>query len=432
MRSFSTFFREAGWSVSSRIAQALASVVNTAILVRYVGPDALGLLITIWSTLLWGNLFNLGITGALVNRLTAYAAQEQEESYLREFGTGVALIAGIALVLGAGLLAAIFVLPLARIFPTGDPALARAVPEILGIGVAAFVAMFVAGCCYPDFAARGQLKRYYQINTASSVVGCGAVLLACWARQPLWVCAVALMVAGNILALLATIWVVSFSRVARALRHVTWEAVKALFANAKTFFLIQVSAIALFSSDAFIIAQAQSLSEVTLYSSINRLFLLGFTLAGGVIAPLYPALRAAVVRQEWNWVTHVFRRMSLSALAVLATLMLVGFWPMPEVARLWLGLPAAAPWVLCVLLGAATGMRLICDVQGQLLLAAERMRVLSVLAVLTPLIYVLLAILLVHRVGIVGMPVSALVAFGLNVSISWGGVQRVLRQIRIA
>lgn len=430
MRSLSTFFREAGWSVSSRIAQALASVVNTALLVRYLGPESLGLLITVWSTLLWGNLFNLGVTGALVNRLAVHIAGHDEGSYRRDFGSGAMLILAIGLGLAVLFWGAILLLPLRAVFPVSDSHLVAALPGVLAVGGVAFVSLFVSSFCYPDFAARGRLATYFRISTASSVASCVAVALACGLKQPLWVCAVALLVSGNLWLLLGSLWAISFRTIGAALRAVRWSAIRELITSSKPFFLIQISTIVLFSSDAFIIAHAQSFENVTLYSSINRLFLLGFTLAGGVIAPLYPALRSAVVKEEWSWVAGVFRRMSLLAGGFLVVLMAVGVWPVPEIAKIWLSLPVAAPWMLCVLLGLATGMRLLADVFGQLILAAERMRTVTIMAVCSPVIYLGFALLMVRVLGVIALPMAAVLAFGFSIAVAGLNTRSILQLAR--
>ncbi|HEY8899195.1 MAG TPA: hypothetical protein VIM61_02115 [Chthoniobacterales bacterium] len=405
-------------------------MVNTALLVRYLGPESLGLLITVWSTLLWGNLFNLGVTGALVNRLAVHVAGRDEGSYRRDFGSGAVLILAIGLGLAVVLGMAILLLPLRAVFPVSDPNLVAALPGVLSAGGMAFVSLFLSSFCYPEFAARGRLATYFRINTAASVVNCVAVALACGLQQPLWVCAVALLVSGNLWLLLGSLWAISLRTIGEALRAVRWGAIRELIASSKPFFLIQLSTIVLFSCDAFIIAHAQSFENVTLYSSINRLFLLGFTLAGGIIAPLYPALRSAVVKEDWTWVTGVARRMSLSAVGFLGVLVAVGVWPIPEIAKIWLSLPAAAPWLLCVLLGLATGMRLLADVFGQLILAAERMRTVTVVAICAPVIYLGFALLMVRVLGVIALPIAAVLAFGFSIAVAGFNVQSLLQLAR--
>lgn len=362
------------WSILSRVVPAFAMISNTGLLVRYLGPDAFGLIATLWATVMWGNFLNLGLSGALINSLTLFHSNNDDVGYRRELGSGLRALWGV---IGLGLVLALVIAIVVNwgpVFVGSEKALWPLANRLVVVALLAFAFSFAAGALYPDYAGRIQLGLYYKISTVSPLLGALAVWWAVAMRISPLGCAVALWLVPNVFSLVALVFIAGCRRLAEAWSDVGWVDVLPMLRKSRGFFFVQVSAVVMSATDVFLVSRCDSLANVTAYVSTNRLFLFSLTIIGGLIAPIYPRYRIAVGRGDYQWVKKTLRWLMGGAWLYFIGSILGAYWLIPFIAKVWLGGDVRIDKILCLLLACVVGFRLMADIQGQVVLALERMR----------------------------------------------------------
>jgi O-antigen/teichoic acid export membrane protein len=101
-------------------------------------------------------------------------------------------------------------------------------------------------------------------------------------------------------------------------------------------FLLQAACVLLFQSDKLVIAAGRGMDEVTAYSIIGRLFLIGYGVYMMYLTPLWPATGEAIRRGDLGWVAGRIRGAAIAGVAMmlgLGTLLLLALGPCEAVLR---------------------------------------------------------------------------------------------------
>jgi len=349
-------------------------ISNTGLLVRYLGPDSFGLIATLWATVMWGNFLNLGLSGALINSLTLLHSDGDEVGYRHELGAGLRALWGV---IGLGVVLALLITMVVNwgeFFVGSEKALWPLADRLVVVALLAFAFSFAAGALYPDYAGRIQLGLYYKISTVSPLLGAVAVWWAVFAQASPLVCAVALWLVPNIFLFVALVFMAGGRRIMDAWCGAGWADVLPMLLKSRGFFFVQVSAVVMSATDVFLVSRCDSLENVTVYVSTNRLFLFSLTIIGGLIAPLYPHYRIMVGRGDYLWIKRALRWLVGGAWVYFFISLAASYWLIPLVVKIWLGNGVDVDGALCLLLACVVGFRLMADIQGQAVLALERMK----------------------------------------------------------
>jgi O-antigen/teichoic acid export membrane protein len=168
-----------------------------------------------------------------------------------------------------------------------------------------------------------------------------------------------------------------------------------------------------------VIARTTSLSMVSDYNVVQRVYLFVFAIAAGLSAPFYPAIREAFEKGESAWVSRAIRNALLIRLMTLLPCALILLGAGDTLLRLWIG-PTSAPQI-GTLGWAAVGMSLLLGATSSLLGEALaslddiwsqfRVVMISAVAVLAGMT------VLVPRIGIAGVYVA--MALSTLYAIAW-------------
>jgi len=172
-----------------------------------------------------------------------------------------------------------------------------------------------------------------------------------------------------------------------------------------------VAAVVVFSSDNIIVSHYLGAAEVTPYSVTWRVVGLGAVLQALVFPALWPAYAEAQARGDIAWIRRTFALMMRTTIAlnVAWAMFLIGFGR--AVIRLWAG-PAAVPQLSLLLLMALWSVIAgFMTAQSCLLGALNRTRVQAVASVLAAVVNVALSIVLVVRVGSVGVILGTILSY---------------------
>ena len=129
------------------------------------------------------------------------------------------------------------------------------------------------------------------------------------------------------------------------------RSIKQLFDSGSSFFLIQVAAVVVFSSDNLIVSQYLGASEVTPYSVAWRLAGLSALLQTLIFPALWPAYAEAYAKHEYTWIRRTFA-MTLKGVVAFNVICAAGLVLFGKTAiRVWAGRAAVPGTYLLIAMG---------------------------------------------------------------------------------
>jgi O-antigen/teichoic acid export membrane protein len=304
-----------------RVATTSISLVTVPLVLAYLGKERYGLWNTITTVVAWVALFDLGLSNGLVNCLSRAYGRDDHDEASRYFTTALAAMAGLAIVLGVGL---ILVVPrvswsafLGARGTVDDATVTWSVAAALGAFVIT-MPLAVVPQLYAGF------QRSYVTNTFNllgSLLGFAALVLALRASlgMPLLILAFS---AGSVVSSgLGLAYALGpgmpWLRIGRG--NVSRSALQALFERSFPMFLFQVGALAVNETQSIILAQRCGLATVAEYGIAFRFYLLIAGLIQLGTNSFIPPLREAHERGDRAWTRVAFRRVLAIRLGLAGT-----------------------------------------------------------------------------------------------------------------
>ena len=184
---------------------------------------------------------------------------------------------------------------------------------------------------------------------------------------------------------------------------IDYSAIRELLDSGSSFFLIQVAAVVVFSSDNLIVSHYLGAAEVTPYSVTWRVVGLAAILQSLIFPALWPAYAEAYARRDFLWIRRTFAATMKGTVALntfcVAILLLFG----RSLIRLWAG-PAAVPTTALLLaMGTWALINGFMSVESCLLAALNRTREQAVLSIIAAALNIALSLWLVRHIGSLGV-----------------------------
>jgi O-antigen/teichoic acid export membrane protein len=394
------------WSgAAARLLSSGLTLVSLPFAVRYLGAERYGVWATITSTVVWFNLLDLGIANTLTNHISRAFALDDKTSAARYSTNALALTAAVSAIAGAALALLFSRINWTALFNVN----ASVRPSEVKATVAVAAAMMLLGL--PCNLAGKLLAGYQELHRnnfavcAAAVASVGGLVLGIVLRVSmpvLFVMSVGWMTFANLATLLVTVtWAKPWLRPRPSFLDL--RAIKELLDSGSSFFLIQVAAVVVFSSDNLVVSHYLGAGEVTPYSVTWRLVGLAALLQSLIFPALWPAYAEAYARRDYSWIRRTFSLTMKGTvalnLAVVAVLVLLG----RTIIRVWAG-PAAVPTrPLLLAMGLWALISGFMSVESCLLAALNRTREQAVLSIVAAIVNLALSIALVQHIASLGV-----------------------------
>jgi O-antigen/teichoic acid export membrane protein len=398
-----------------RLVSVASMLVTVPVILRTLGEERYGLLMTITAALSMAGLADLGVSNGLVSMLAEAHGRADHarvrglvsSSWLSTWASALVVVAAFALLSPclswAGLLNARGALAAAQ----AGPALAMAV-ILVGLGMPAGIIQRIYGALQEGFIGSAWMA-------GGSLLSVVFTFLAAWLGLglPAFVCAA---LGGGLVAHVgASVFEFTVRRPALrpSIGFASRKLTKELLTRGLPFLVLQLTVLTMNAADNLIIARMLGPQAVTSYSIASKLFIVAPVLLGTFLGPLWPAYADAMTRGDATWIRRTLRKSILLAVVVPAGVGAVALVFGPWLLSVWVGSPMGttplllaglAMWGVTSSMGSALSM---------LLNGLQVLRFQAVAALVTAIATIAAKVWAVDRWGLVAIPWAQVLAHGL-------------------
>jgi O-antigen/teichoic acid export membrane protein len=369
---------------------------------------------TITAVVGWLQFTNLGIGLGLQNALTEETAKGNSKAQRELISTAVLSLVGIGLVLLTVGLVAFPHIPWTNVFrPTTNRFVAE-IPWTVLVVFFGFVSTIVLGFVNPIYAARQELHiggMQAMVTSVLMLLGTFIAVHFRWGLLGITICTIGVTALMQWSFALWTLYGRGILELRPRWSSVTRAAGARVYSTGICFLILQICNIAFFQIDAFLITRFLTVDEVTPYSVAQRIFLQTAGLFAIVTGSLWAAYGNAKAQGDFAWIRRTHGKMVRVFVLFFGLLSVLMILVGRHLLALWVG-PAAAPGTFLI-----AGVALYFCAREWTALHAMLLNGLNVIRpqvwnlALTAVLTLGLDLLLVKRLGPVGLAIGGSLAF---------------------
>ncbi len=178
-------------------------------------------------------------------------------------------------------------------------------------------------------------------------------------------------------------------------------------------FLLQISGLIVFNSDNLVIAHFMGPSQVTPYNVTWRLVGYAAILQTLLMPALWPAYSEAIVRGDATWVRSTYRQTMWATMLFASAFCLVFLLFGKSFIRIWASPEAVPSEGLLIAMCVWTLISTMMNNEATVLVAANEIRLQTWLSLVAAAVNLFLSILLVQRIGAIGVILGTIVSYVL-------------------
>lgn len=323
------FYRAVG------MAAAYASV---RLLINYLGTEQYGLWVTISSIFGWFAFFDIGMGSGLQNKLIESYADGDNNLSRRLITTTyvtTAMIAAIVFIAGAIII---------RLLPTGtlidtlglDETVIR---RILTIMIGSSMTLMVLNLNTRIFNSLKQTSRSLLAATAGNILFAAALLILIYGKSGSSLTFTASVKAGAGIVVAGIVTIILFKLnpgLKPSAGYYDKTLVRRITAIGIQFFIIQICFTIILSTDNVIISNRLGSAEVTPYSLVNRLLMLGKTGFFLLLTPFWPQFSEYYYQKNTEKMTNLLKKYIILLIIIIACIIAASFFTR-DIIRIWTG-----------------------------------------------------------------------------------------------
>jgi O-antigen/teichoic acid export membrane protein len=353
-------------NVLNRGLGMLVLLAGVALSLPYLGPERLGVWMTVASLVAVLSFMDLGIGNAMVAAVAEHASAPRGDALAGLITRGLLLLAGIGALMGGLLWTAASTLPTGLLFRHLSPGGLAEAQQVLMLFSALFALSVPAQAVQKIYAGLQLAWIAHLVMAIASLLSLILIVAAtrAQARLPVLLLATLGVQLAGALVLLGRLWLRHLVRAA-CLRSGLRETARFLVRRGGLYFWLQIGALAGWGVDGLLVSSRLDVAEVSTLTIVQRMFDFVAQPLAIMNAPLWAAYADASARRDHAFIAHTLHR-SMRYTAVTATLgvtlLVVAY---PTLLRLWLHEPpavalglvaAVALWTLIQALASAWAM----------------------------------------------------------------------------
>ena len=416
----------AAWAVVANVfskAAALAVMAcSVSLTLPYLGEQRFGIWMTIASFSGMLTFLGMGVGNALTNAVASRSA-EPPEALRSLISGGLFLLALVGLLVGLGLHGLVDFLPWSRMVKLAEPELLVQAQQAAKIFALLFgMNLFTTGI-QSVFAGLQRTYEVHLVNAIGSILALVCLWLAADEQAGLGVLLLATLGVQTLVTLVLLVLLVrrQLFSIANLSQNIRIES-SGLLRSGSLFFLLQLGTMVGWGSDALIISSTLGPASVAVYSIVTRLFQLVSQPLAMVNSPLWGGYADAYSKGDVGFIKKTLKASLFLTFisASLATLFLylVGPW----LITVWTHGLVVVPTYLLAAIAVWTVLDCCGGALGMFLNGVNIVRQQVVVVTLFCLLVLPLKIIGAFQIGIIALPVAAILAYALTHGLLYGVV----------
>jgi O-antigen/teichoic acid export membrane protein len=341
LRRYHSILRGGATALLAKTVATVAALATVPLTLRYLGAERYGLWATLFSTLSWLSLADIGLSNGLMNALS-HAFGHDRRDLAREYVStafwglsAMALVLALVLALGYGRIDWL------QLMHLHDPRVADEFAVAITLAAALFVLnlplTIVGRICIAM--QRPELANFWSI--ATTLGGLVGLLTAIALEGSLGALVVGFSGGQLLVAGASALWLFTrqYPHLAPGLQ-ISRSSARRVFGVSSAFFIAQLATLLLFQSGNFIVAHNLGPREVTPYQ-VTWLLALYVQVPQQLIGTsIWAAIGEAYARGDLSWIRRLVRRYAVTAIAVCIPLVVVMITVGDRLIELWAGAAA--------------------------------------------------------------------------------------------
>lgn len=327
------------FSLSYKVLSVLLALAVVPLSIHYLDTERYGIWITLSSMLSWINLMDIGLGNGLRNQL-AKALSDGNHTHGRTLvSTTYALVAAMVILL---LVVASFVLPrldLQAIFNSHRVSQAELLSSV-SIAFLSFCLLFVLKPLTAVIMATQRASFDNLIILVGNGFGILGVMVLNHIRSghgSLLELVTVFSIASPVAYLLGSFYIYRiFPQLTPSIRAIDFSKVKALAGQSLQFFIIQIAAAIVLTSNSVVMSQLFGNEVVTKYNVLFRYFSVIMILQTIILTPIWSAVTDAYLKQDFGWIRSMIAKLTTNSL-LLCLVIVAQVVAAPVVFQYWLG-----------------------------------------------------------------------------------------------
>ena len=402
-------------SLGSRVLGMVITFFSVPLTIGYLGREQYGAWLSIVAFMAWIALSDFGLGNGLTNAVTTAAGQDRPDLVRMHLSNGLLIMSAIG---GGVALLLVLVWPFvnwADVFGVHTPEARAEIGPALAVVLAVFVLnmpLSMAGKVYQAYQL-GRIGNYW--GTAGNILGFIALIVVTQTHGGLVWLAVSVGGVPVLLGFANNIYV--FFRFRPDLRphwrYADRSAMRALSKVGGSFFLIQITSLAVFQTDNLVIDHFLGASHVPEYNLTYSLFAYTTLPLSILFSYMWVAYTEAIARKDVDWVRRAYRlhlwggtffAVAASAVLVFIAQPFIGWWAGPGVVPTMPLVWWMAAWA--VINGFTNPI-------ACLLAAASHLKMQTVVSAVATVVNLTLSVVLVQRIGVTGVIAATVVSYAV-------------------
>ena len=350
--------RIVGFNISlTFLYRALAAgfgLLMVPLMINYLGVESYGIWVTLLSIMVWIPAFNKGLGYGLRNKIAESLAVDDIERARVYLSTGLVALCFVSLLIFLILISVTPFLDLTRIFNTDSLTNSELLRIVLIVGFIFVLnsVLFLNQCvhfAYQKAALTSMFLLFFYIFVVVFVF----FLIRFTSGNLLYlgICYGLSMVLANLLLILYSFK--ELNEILPSLKFFRLDKIREITHLGGKFFVINIAAIILFTSDSIIITQVLGPEEGTPYAIVYKLFSVMLIGQAILFTPLWSAYTDAFHKGDYGWIKGILRKLILLMVPmIIGVILLIVF--ARDIINIWVGREIIYPSMLVVFMGVYT------------------------------------------------------------------------------
>jgi O-antigen/teichoic acid export membrane protein len=399
------------------IIKSYSALLNLALIpltLQMLDNYKYGIWITLFNVLSWISIFDIGIGNGLRNKFTESIALGNIKDAREYVSTGYVVVGAISIALILFFLVPWHILNWARVFNTTED-LRGELFWLIGIS---FILTSVQFClkliCTILLANHEPAKSSIIASISNTTILVSILIFRKWLQGNLVGIGLVYTSVPIIVFLFTSLGLFSKSlyEVRPSIAYFNKDKVRSLFSLGIEFFIIQISVIIIFQTDALIIAHVLSPQDVTAYNIVFKYFSVISVFAGIILHPFWNAYTEAAAKGDKDWIRIAIKR-QLKGLIVIVFLIVVLLVLAQYIIPIWLNTSVSISNILLVGMAGYTFVYIYNNIFTYLLNGLSKIRLQMVTSIIGALINIPLSIFLAQRLGSGGVIIASIISLSL-------------------